>query len=80
MGRHKLAQGGSTVGSHHLVQVNDCVGANWGSGVREGDEGRESAMFKKTLNMLCEGPLVSLGFTFVLFLFLKHRHGRKGSD
>lgn len=37
-------------------------------------------MFKKTLNMLCEGPLVSLGFTFVLFLFLKHRHGRKGLD
>lgn len=59
-----------TVGSHHLVQVNDCMGANWGSGVRERDEGWESAMFKKTLNMLCEGPLVSLGFTFVLFLFL----------
>ena len=60
-GKAQACARGGTVGSHHLVQVNECVGANWGSSVRERDEGRESAMFKKTLNMLCEGLLSLLG-------------------
>lgn len=52
------------------------MGANWENRVRERDEGRESARFKKTLNTLGEGMLASSGFTLVLFP--KHCHGAKG--